>query len=820
MSQPELSESQLSEMSEVQQIELSTELSLLNEEDGDNLVNALRESREVEQERRKQKQRGQEVTPPRGPPAASSATPDVKRLRLPNSMAAGRKGVPKEQDEVLELSDDDAKALPNSKARGKAALPKEGDEVLVLEDFGGCKAHVCAQVPVPVPVPPPKEKAPEKAPCEEPPPQLVAAPRRAFEAWLDEVPVRRQTLLKANVTEAQRVLFGEAADMRDESEFVMAMRRMVVLAAQSDAEAAALKRDVASGVAGMHSFGEHEFVAEQELFYTLAQDPSCTVLGLGSAGTGKTLVMQKLALEVEAPSCANISVNTHLQANMWRVMLRADGGWLGEGLAEVDEGAVRTRAACFGGGYGHFDRAIVDAVALARLVDEVSAKPSKKVKAMAEAELSINDEALQWQAGFATFAIKVRRQVRAKLRAEGRLPGDAPELGRLIFGGDGKQIFPVPNKILAQRARDAKAAWPLEETMLDDGALLRMPNARVVAFRQVLRQASPADAATLTRWGVGKVDDAGWARAQQLMANAEAPEGTHLFGWNSDARDAAFEQLPIRARASSTKYLVHVDANGDRMEEADLRECEDKYFYHKTVLIPGEKVLLVVPEERQRAAQFKFREGMAFSNMEAEVVGFEGAKLDMSDPTGLRYVTTAETKVTVRCAGRPAGDDELVLRLDRREVNTSDGKRWISGLNMKSKRYRTFASVQGETLDATIVHAEHVKEGWLYVGLTRTRSLDNVALRDVRNRREFEVKLRQHPKVLLMEAALGAELSAEDVRVAMSAILNNESKYRAAEHRNGTRTIERNYDDGTETTDNGCHHMGRSTAKQAGPSGA
>ena len=39
---------------------------------------------------------------------------------------------------------------------------------------------------------------------------------------------------------------------------------------------------------------------------------------------------------------------------------------------------------------------------------------------------------------------------------------------------------------------------------------------------------------------------------------------------------------------------------------------------------------------------------------------------------------------------------------------------------------------------------------------------------------------------------------------------------RAAEHKNGTRTIERNYDDGTETTDNGCHHMGRPMKRMEG----
>jgi hypothetical protein len=602
-------------------------------------------------------------------------------------------------------------------------------------------------------------------------------PAAEFNNWL-KTGGRRHILPREKMTAAQAVLFAEGDDGRDASTFVMSMRRLAILAAQSDMEADRIRSDGTE----THTFNGKRFEAEQELFYRLGREDNCLLIGLGSAGTGKTLVMEKLALEATAPPEVNISVNTLRQGDMWREKLIADGGELGARLADVDDGSVRTRAACFGGGYGVFDAAVVEESTLQALTTKVSEGRTKKVEAMAAAELCLNDECMQWPAKFGPFALDVRKGTRAVLKARGTLNALASALGRNVFAGDGKQIFPVPNKVLQAQARKVRATWPLHESVLDDGELLSAVGARLVPFRKVLRQEDAAEAAILTEYGLGRLSDEGWEQAMELMAHPEDPEGTHLYGWNSEARDGAFAALPTRAEEKGVPYLVHVDQTGEKMSETDRRECEEKYFYHKMVLVRGEKVLLVVPEDRMRLGPFMFKDGaMAFSNMVAEVLSFEGAKVDVQDPKRLRHIATETTTVLVRCAGRPAGDDRLTLRLDTRKVNSRalKGEAWISGLSVKPYRFRTFASVQGETLRAVIVHAEHTKAGWLYVGLSRTRTLESVALRGVRGRRDLAAKLQQHPKVILMEAALGTAMPEEEVLQALALVLENEAKHRA-----------------------------------------
>eukprot|EP00966_Prymnesium_polylepis_P277019 6400105-Prymnesium_polylepis.1 len=68
-------------------------------------------------------------------------------------------------------------------------------------------------------------------------------------------------------------------------------------------------------------------------------------------------------------------------------------------------------------------------------------------------------------------------------------------------------------------------------------------------------------------------------------------------------------------------------------------------------------------------------------------------------------------------------------------------------------------------------------EGVLNVALSRGQAIERIRLEGVRSRVELERRLRPHPKVLIMLAALGREVPVERLREAVRLVLDSERRW-------------------------------------------
>ena len=185
--------------------------------------------------------------------------------------------------------------------------------------------------------------------------------------------------------------------------------------------------------------------------------------------------------------------------------------------------------------------------------------------------------------------------------------------------------------------------------------------------------------------------------------NPVDPEAWHFFSWNSHARDGGFDDSGARAKAMGLEHYEHVDPVGERMTEEERRVVEERYMFHKVVIIIGEIYELVVWEQ---TADVQFKDGSyAYNGQLGRVLRKEG-----------------DTYV-VHVHGRP--DDDAQLSLGTHHVSVSVprlGGDVLLGLQfLKPQKYRTVASSQGFECDAAVIHAEKQgmdKPGLLYTALT------------------------------------------------------------------------------------------------------
>eukprot|EP00966_Prymnesium_polylepis_P263951 6097852-Prymnesium_polylepis.1 len=200
-------------------------------------------------------------------------------------------------------------------------------------------------------------------------------------------------------------------------------------------------------------------------------------------------------------------------------------------------------------------------------------------------------------------------------------------------------------------AREIKA-MPRQQLPLEGDAVLDIPGIRVLNCTQVLRTDDEVLSRALHEYGPGIVSDEGWAVAQRMMATRLSPEATHLWPYNSHAREKAFSSAVELAQATGADIRVRVDPVGERMKEDELRAVEEQYIVHKLAVVIGERYLLVVTE---RAPCFQFADGTwAWNNISVLAIKFEKGML-------------GEDEVVVRCDKRPSGDNVLTLPMLARE---------------------------------------------------------------------------------------------------------------------------------------------------------
>ena len=65
----------------------------------------------------------------------------------------------------------------------------------------------------------------------------------------------------------------------------------------------------------------------------------------------------------------------------------------------------------------------------------------------------------------------------------------------------------------------------------------------------------------------------------------------------------------------------------------------------------------------------------------------------------------------------------------------------------------------------------------LSVGLQRWQTIDGTQLMGISSRQQLQAKMKAHPKIIVLLAALGRSLPAHMVRNAISEVLNNERKW-------------------------------------------
>ena len=368
-----------------------------------------------------------------------------------------------------------------------------------------------------------------------------------------------------------------------------------------------------------------------------------------------------------------------------------------------------------------------------------------------------NDEIMQWRPGMPRFADAFARLVR-----------DSPDvsMGGLQFGGSGgiEQLNPILTRDEYEEAK-VRQAWPKEETMLDDTTFLDIKNVDVIRFKTVLRQLDAEEGRVLTEFGTGIVSQAGWDKAQLMMSVVETESMTHLYSWNSEAREAGFNANVAYASRHGLQIVTRIDPVGERMNETELGTLEETYILHKVAVVNGVAGLLVVTDLN---SMWKFKDGTsAYNNMVATPVEFK------TGPMGSQ-------QIVVECEGRPAHDNRLTLKLVRKDVyvHRLGGQVFVENWPIKSRTHRTAASAQGETLQDMCVHANNMTHvGVLYMALTRGVTMQRIRLVGIGNRQQLLRKLKPHPKNLVLLAALGCDVPRHLVQEAIQAVLENEAKW-------------------------------------------
>lgn len=503
---------------------------------------------------------------------------------------------------------------------------------------------------------------------------------------------------------------------------------------------------VVADMARRHSTGElvapegRTFVPEHAAARHLWRNLQ-SVLTFGSAGAGKTTAAVDMLAEEAAPQETTVVGNTWLQV-----------GVLLEKLSQRSAPPVLlqntgTRAARYNTGR-------LDVLPDARLVSRNMTNAS--LQTLVRGSKVWNDELPQWRPGMAAFVDQLARVVRK----------DERPFGGLQFGGGGgvEQLMPILSKAEYKEAKE-RQALPRQEAMLEDDALLDKPDMHVLLYTKVMRQGDERFSNALNEYGAGIVSDDGWQVAQELMASQLTDAASHLWPFNSQAREMHCQTARALARNQGRDFREHVCPVGARLKEEELRAVEEQYILHKLVVVVGEPMLLVVTELR---TFFAFADGMrAYNNMTVVPVGFTKDALD-------------EEKVIVECPSRPPGaPNRLVLPMVERQVMVPrlGGEQRVRNWPLKSKKHRTAASGQGQGMHEVNIHGENMTHpGVLYMSISRGEAIERTRL-NMMSRAELKKKLKPHPKALIFLAALGRKVITEDVHEAIRTVIDSEAKW-------------------------------------------
>ena len=339
----------------------------------------------------------------------------------------------------------------------------------------------------------------------------------------------------------------------------------------------------------------HVFVAEHAAQQYLWEHGK-SAMAFGAPGTGKSFSACKMLTEDKKPDSIAICANTWVQVSGLKKDLQDAKA------PDVLVKMTRTRAATF-----NLGRSDV-------VPDPTVQGTSQKSRETLKCSGVYADELSQWRPGL------LMRYVDPWARQHRGRPGESLGGWQLGAGGGFEQLPAILAKAEYQKARQL-GAMPEEENVLEDGTLLDHPEMHVLHFKKVLRQEQERLASAYNNFGMGVVDNEGWAVAQELFETSMSGQQVRLWPFVAQARDQSFERNLAHATGRGLRhgvdYFVHVDANGEKMTEAELRNggSEEQYVIHKACIVVDVPVLLIV--EDGAAAWTSFGDGTtrAYNNI-------------------------------------------------------------------------------------------------------------------------------------------------------------------------------------------------------------
>ena len=571
----------------------------------------------------------------------------------------------------------------------------------------------------------------------------------------------RITIDRSLRTEQQLLILDDSVAGAASSAFMLVAKKLVVLSAESDAAAAEMeKQQQQRGGPDINQQKGIKFVAEHEVAVTWWK-AGYDLLVIGGAGVGKTSVVVRMLESTNGAEGEDVILqNSHVQCNLFR-------GKLGESRLGHMSDYVITRAAAYRTMISKpFEVEMVDSenghrYGPTRLGIDMSKRGgTANSDKLVNAERVWHGESMQWVPGLPSYN-------RAFLEAARKAKGLSARQ-QIGWDGDCKQLTAILPEQTTTDARKQQLL-PLRSLAIEDPAFLDNTRLKLVSMRKVLRQPEPDLARVLSQFSLGMVTDEGWAMAQEFM-DTRHQESVKIFSWNNEARDAAFEEEQARCKRHGIVHLAHECPVGEALTESERRGVEERYVWHKMIIIPGEVMLLTMPSDSQIINQyFTFKDGSrAYANMEVTVIGFTEINKN--------------TLVNLKCHPRPQWDDRLSIPAVQYEVYPKgQGRKLMKSWNLKPSKFRTGASCQGQTIDEPLtIDASKMQntKGLLAMSLTRATKKANISLRGVTSRADLVRKLKPDPKALVIEAALGGDVHIRDLEEAIGAIILNEEGWR------------------------------------------
>ena len=185
---------------------------------------------------------------------------------------------------------------------------------------------------------------------------------------------------------------------------------------------------------------------------------------------------------------------------------------------------TRTKAATFNLGRSDF------------VLDAATQGTSQESKVMLKCKKIFADEVSQWRPGTAGYVNEWSQMHRKRL-------GESLGGWQWASSGGFEQTAAILHRkeyALAKRL----GAMPREENMLEDDVMLDHPNMHVLNYSKVMRQEEERLASNFNNFGMGVVEDADWAVAQELFETPMSGE---------QSADAAVAVCVAGTRCSATK---------------------------------------------------------------------------------------------------------------------------------------------------------------------------------------------------------------------------------------------------------------------------